>query len=323
MLERNVTFAKNEEQRVNQPFAGICSFIKAPICFNMDKLDADVAVIGVPYDMGTTARSGTRFGPRGIREGSMLNSGVDTIYDPERDIVYDIGGRIVDCGDVDILQGDLNQSFENIEAAVRKVLSKGAVPAIMGGDHSITIPIARALDSLGPICVVHLDAHLDWSNEPGGQRYAHGSPMRRLSEMEHIGEMIQIGLRGVGSSMKEDFDDARDYGSILMSPREMRRLGIEEVIERIPKAQRYFVSIDMDVLDPPIAPGTGSPQPGGLLYEELNSILEGVAKKGDVVGFDLVETCPPYDPSGITCQYAAQVMFDLICYILKQKEQKS
>ncbi|AJY73896.1 arginase [Paenibacillus beijingensis] len=319
------TQVNSEKQILNLPFTGICSFAKYPICTDLDQLDADVAIIGVPYDMGTQFRSGTRFGPRSIRESSTLYSfGLNGSYDPERDEMFLAPPwRIVDCGDVDMVHGDLQQCFENIEAAVRKIISKGAMPVVLGGDHSITIPVSKALDSLGPVCAIQIDAHLDWADHRSGQRFGHGSPMRRMAEMDHIQGMAQLGIRGIGSSIKGDFDDARAYGSVILSPREMRKLGIEGVLERIPDAERYFLTIDIDGIDPSVAPGTGTPSPGGLYYDEVNELLEALAKKGEIVGFDFVEVAPAYDHSGMTGQVAARLTLDLIGFILKEREKKA
>lgn len=313
---------QNEKQILNLPFTGICSFGKYPICTNLDELDADVAVIGVPYDMGTQWKSGTRMGPRGMREGSTLYSfGLEGAYDIEKDIMY-LGPdcTVVDCGDVDIVHGDLEQSFDNVEESIRKIVSKGAIPVVMGGDHSITIPVGRALDSVGSFHVIQIDAHLDWADHRSGQRYGHGSTLRRLSEMDYVDKMFQFGIRGISSSKKEDVDAAREYGSVILSPREMRKMSIESVLDLIPKGENYYVTIDIDGLDPSLAPGTGTPSPGGLYYDEVNELLEGIAKRGNVIGFDLVEVSPPYDPTGITSQVGARLILDFISFILKEKE---
>ncbi|MEH7415743.1 agmatinase [Neobacillus drentensis] len=314
-----------EKQKLNLPFTGICSFAKYPICTNLDELDAHIAIIGVPYDMGAQWRSGTRFGPRSIREGSTLYSfGLNGSYDPERDEVFLAPPlKIVDCGDVDIVHGDLQQSFENIEEAVRKIISKGAFPVILGGDHSITIPVAQALDSLGSLCAIQIDAHLDWADERSGQRYGHGSPMRRMAEMDHFNEMVQLGIRGIGSSIKEDFDDARAYGSVILSPKQIRKIGIDGVLSRIPKGGCYFLTIDVDGIDPSICPGTGTPSPGGFSYDEVNALLEAIVQRGEVVAFDFVEVAPAYDPTGMTGQTAARLILDLMGFITKKWEKEN
>ncbi|WP_040978457.1 agmatinase [Oceanobacillus jeddahense] len=315
---------ENEKETLNLPFVGISSFGKYPICENLDQLQADVAILGIPYDMGTQWRSGTKMGPRGIREASTLFSfGLKGAYDPERDDMYLTPQiRINDCGDVDMVHGDLEQCFDNIENSVRKIVSGGAMPVLLGGDHSITIPFARGLESLGPFHVIQIDAHLDWADHRSGQRLGQGSPIRRMSEMSHVKGITSLGIRGVGSSRREDFEDARNYGNVIISPKNMREMGLKEVINQLPEGERFFVTIDIDGLDPSISHGTGTPSPGGLFYDEINEILEGIAKRGDVIAFDLVEVSPPYDPTGVTCITAARTIMDFIMFITKEREKK-
>src|SRR5699024_7475986 len=197
--------------------------------------------------------------------------------------------KIVDYGDADVVTGDIEKSFSNIEWAVKSIRKKGIIPAIMGGDHSISIPISRGLKEEKSVTVIQLDAHLDWSDSPGGQSYGNGSPMRRMSEMDHITNMVQIGLRGLGSSRREDFEDAYEYGSEIISAREAHDLGVRKVLDKIPYSDKYYVTIDIDCFDISLATGTGSPSPGGLSFNFLNDILVGIAEKGNVICFDLVE----------------------------------
>lgn len=306
------------------PITGIASFAKYPICDNLEKLDADIAVLGVPYDTGVGFLSGCRFGPRRIREISTHYSRGDAgFYDPERDEVYLAApNKIVDVGDADVVHGDIQGSFDAIEFAVRKIREKGAIPAIMGGDHSISIPIARGLSDEGDVTVIQLDAHLDWSDAPGGQRFGNGSPMRRMSEMSHIKDMVQIGLRGLGSSRKEDFEAAKEYNSKLISAKESLQLGVEGILAQIPQADKYYVTIDIDCFDISLATGTGSPSPGGFSYDFLNEILIGIAEKGNVICFDLVEVAPQYDPTNSTTRVAAMTMLNFMGHILKKKEKQ-
>lgn len=309
--------------KLDMPFTGITSFKKYPICTNLDELDADIAIIGVPNDMTTAWRSGARMGPRSIREQSSLYA-FGSGYDHEKDIMYDNDGfKIVDCGDVSIINGDVEQSHENTEEAIRKIISKGATPIVLGGDHSVTNPVAFALDSHEKVNVVQIDAHLDWLKDVSGNRYTLSNPMRRMSEMSHINKMAQLGIRGVGSSQKDDFDDARAYGSKILSPKQIRKIGIEESLKDMPNGEKYYVTIDIDGLDASLAPGAGSPSPGGFNYDEVSEILEAVAKKGDVIGFDLVEVNPLYDHSGVTSQIAARLIIDFINYIIYEKKNKA
>lgn len=313
-------------QKLNQPITGICSFAKYPICDDFDKLDADIAVLGVPYDVGVGFLSGARLGPRRIREVSTHYArGGAGFYDPEnKEQLLAAPIKIVDCGDADVLHGDIEYSFNSIEWAVRKILEKGSIPAIMGGDHSITIPVGRALESLGTkVSIIQFDAHLDWTDHVGPQRFGNGSPMRRLAEMDHIDKMAQIGLRGLGSSRREDFQDAMAYGSVLVSSKEVHQLGPKGVVDRIPKADKYFVSIDIDGYDMSIAPGVGSPSPGGMYYDEVSEMLAGICQLGEIVGFDLVEVAPQYDPAAITTRLAAMTMLNMMAQVMKHRRPRN
>lgn len=309
-------------ERMNQAITGICSFGKYPICTDLDQLDADMAVLGVPYDLGVGFLSGARLAPRRIREAStQYGRGDAGFYNFETDEQLLVAPRIVDCGDADILQGDLSYSFEQIEASVRKIVEKGAIPIILGGDHSISVPVGRALNSVhDKVSVVQFDAHLDWTDHVGPQIYGNGSPMRRLSEMDHIDQMAQIGLRGIGSGKKSDYMDAVAYGSQLISAREAHKIGVDGVLKKIPKADKYFVTVDIDGFDMSIAPGVASPYPGGLFYDQVMDIFEGICQMGEIVAIDLVETAPQYDPAGITVRLAALTLINMMAQITKYKK---
>lgn len=312
------------QQPVNVAPTGIASFAKSPICTDLDFLDADIAIIGAPCDIAIQGRSGTRLGPLGIRlQSTRFSYSPDGSYDPERDDFYlsSRKWRIVDCGDADLVPGDLEACFANIEAAVSKIVSRGALPVVLGGDHSVTIPVARGLREVGPFHVIHFDSHLDWTDNCGGQRYSNGSPCRQMAGMPHIEEIAHLGIHGIGSSRKSDFEEAKEHGDIILSPRQIRKLGVSETLKLLPKGQRYFVTIDIDVMDYSIAAGTGSPMLGGFNYDEMTDLLEGVAGMGEIVGFDLVEVSPPYDdPGGTTCYLAARLISDFLGFITKNRE---
>ena len=324
MSMKNYPFT-TEERAMRNAFVGIPSFLMTPLCLDLDALDADVAILGMPYDMGTAVRGGTRYGPRGGREASTYNGyATEGWYDPIREETY-LGPqwKIVDCGDVDVLHTLYETGFANCEAAVRKILSKGAIPFVIGGDHAVTIPVLRAFDCFEDVCVIQFDSHMDFTFAPYGIREGQGSPMRRASEMAHIGKMMQIGIRGIGSSQISDIQDAKDYGSVIVTSKTVREQGVAAVIDMIPDAKKYYITFDIDCLDPTLANGCGSPQAFGLYYEEVTPIIEAVAKKGDVVGMDMVEVSPPYDCHQLTAQYAAQIMLDAMSFILKEKERKN
>lgn len=307
-----------ESGRLDLPFVGHCTFGKRPICTNWAEIDADVAILGIPYDMGTQYRSGARFGPRAIREASTLFSfGHGGAYDHEDDAIYLPLDkvRIVDVGDADIVHTDTVKSHANAEAAVRAILARGALPVVLGGDHAINIPCIRAFSDQEPIHIVQIDAHLDFVDVRHGVTEGHGNPMRRAAEQRHVTGFTQLGIRNVSSTSREGYEDARARGSDILSVRQVRKLGVEGVLNRIPQGARYYCTIDIDGFDPSIAPGTGTPSHGGFLYYEVMEILQGLTRRGKVVGIDLVEVAPAYDPSGITGFLAAQVLLNFLGYI--------
>ena len=308
--------------RLNLPFVGHCTFAKRQPCLDWNAIDADVAVLGVPYDMGTQYRPGARFGPRAIREASTLFSfGHGGAYDHEDDVTYLPMDKVsmVDIGDADIVHTDTEQSHANTEAAVRAILKAGAMPVILGGDHAIHAPCMAAFSEQEPLHIIHFDAHLDFVDQRHGVRYGHGNALRRSSEMPWVTGMTQLGIRNVSSSNKSDYDDARAAGSDILSVRDVRRLGPEGTLARIPDGKRFYVTIDIDGFDPSIAPGTGTPSHGGFSYYEVLEILQGLVKKGDVVGMDLVEVAPDYDQSGITAMLAAQVILNFLGFIFHER----
>lgn len=306
-----------ESGRLNLPFVGISTFAKREYVADWGSIDADVAIMGAPFDFGTQWRSGARFGPRGVREASTLFSfGHAGAYDHEDDATYlpaDV--RIVDIGDADIVHTDTKASHANIEAGVRAILGAGALPVVIGGDHSVNIPCINAFDDQGDIHILQIDAHLDFVDERHGVRFGHGNPMRRAAEKDYVTGLTQVGIRNVSSTAKEGYDAARSMGSDILSVRQARVLGPEGVIDRIPKGARVYVTIDIDGFCPSIAPGTGTPSHGGFLYYDVLEILQQLANRHEVVGIDLVEVAPDYDPTGGTSILAAQVLLNLLGFI--------
>lgn len=311
-----------ESGRLNLPFVGICTFGKYPYVEDWDQIAADVAILGAPFDGGTQWRAGARMGPRAVREASTLFSfGHAGAYDFEDDVTYLDPARvsIVDIGDADIIHTDTIQSHANIETGVRKILAAHALPVVIGGDHSINIPCINAFDSQDSIHVVQIDAHLDFVDERHGVRFGHGNPMRRAAEKPYVTGLTQIGIRNVSSTAREGYADARAMGSDIQSVRHVRQSGTDKVLNRIPAGHRYYLTIDIDAFDPSIAPGTGTPSHGGFLYYEVLELIDGLAQRGDIVGVDLVEVAPDYDPTGSTSTLAAQVLMNTIGRILHHR----
>ncbi|PWR03128.1 arginase [Meridianimarinicoccus roseus] len=303
--------------RLNLPFTGIATFAKAPYTPDWRVLDADVAVLGAPFDFGTQYRPGARFGPRAVREASTLFSfGHAGAYDHEDDATYlgpDV--RIVDMGDADIVHTDTETSHANIAAGVAAALDAGALPVVIGGDHSVNIPCIRAFAGRGPIHVVQIDAHLDFVDVRHGVRHGHGNPMRRAAEQDHVTGLTQLGIRNVSSTAKDGYDAARAMGSDILSVRQVRRLGTQAVLDRIPPGATVYLTLDIDGFCPSIAPGTGTPSHGGFLYYEVLELLQGIARRHPVAGIDLVEVAPDYDPTGSTGILAAQVLLNFLGFI--------
>ncbi|MCB2127239.1 MAG: agmatinase [Rhodobacteraceae bacterium] len=306
-----------ESGRLNLPFVGISTFGKRPYVEDWSSIDAHAAILGAPFDFGTQFRPGARFGPRAVREASTLFSfGHAGAYDHEDDRTY-LGPsvRIVDIGDADIVHTDTERSHANIETGVRAILKAGALPVVIGGDHSVNIPCIRAFDGEGPIHILQIDAHLDFVDERHGVRHGHGNPMRRAAERPHVTGLTQLGIRNVSSTAREGYDAARAMGADILSVRQVRKLGVAGVLARIPRDARLYVTIDIDGFCPSIAPGTGTPSHGGFLYYEVLEILQGVARAHDIVGIDLVEVAPDYDPTGSTAILAAQVLLNLLGFV--------
>jgi agmatinase len=311
-----------ENGRLDLPFVGISTFGKRPYVADWSAIDADVAVLGAPYDFGTQFRPGARFGPRAVREASTLFSfGHGGAYDHEDDTTY-LGAdvRIVDIGDADIVHTNTEKSHENIKTGVNAILDAGAFPVVIGGDHSINIPCIDAFAGRGDIHILQIDAHLDFVDERHGVRNGHGNPMRRAAEKSYVTGLTQVGIRNVSSTAKEGYDDARKMGSDIISVRQMRKLGAQAVIDRIPKDAQVYVTIDIDGFCPSIAPGTGTPSHGGFLYYDVLEMLQALSKRNKVVGIDLVEVAPDYDHTGGTAILAAQVLLNFLGFIFHERQ---
>ena len=313
-----------EEGRLDLPFVGISTFAKRPYVADWTAIDADVAILGAPYDAGTQWRSGARFGPRGVRDASTLFSfGHAGAYDHEDDAVYLPGQvKIVDMGDADIVHTDTYKSHANIEKGVRAALAAKALPVVIGGDHSINIPCINAFDTKGPFHILQIDAHLDFVDERHGVRFGHGNPMRRAAEKDFVIGLTQVGIRNVSSTAKEGYEDARARGSDILSVRQARDLGPFALAQRLPQGSKIYITIDIDAFCPSIAPGTGTPSHGGFLYYEVLEMLQQVTQKHEIIGIDLVEVAPDYDQSGSTSILAAQIILNLLGFIFHTRDQR-
>ena len=311
-----------ETGRLNLPFVGVSTFAKRELVTDWSQINADVAVLGAPFDFGTQWRAGARFGPRGIRDASTLFSfGHSGAYDHEDDVTYlteDV--KIVDIGDADIIHTDTIKSHKNIEKGVRSILKAGALPVVLGGDHSVNIPCVNAFSNSGPIHILQIDAHLDFVDERHGVKYGHGNPMRRAAEKNYVTGLTQVGIRNVSSTSKEGYEDAKAMNSDILSVRQTQKIGPKNLVGRIPKDANVYVTIDIDAFCPSIAPGTGTPSHGGFLYYDVLEILQHLSKQNKVVGIDLVEVAPDYDHSGVTTILAAQILLNFLGFIFHNQK---
>ncbi len=295
---------------------GICSFARCPIHEDLESVDANVAVLGIPYDASIGWRPGARLAPRAIRDVSPRHSrygptlsGGSPYFDVYRKTRFLDDISIVDCGDVDVAYTDIERNHGLITANVRTLRERRALPVLVGGDHSVSFPIVKAFDDVENLTIVHFDAHLDLHDSIAGHKFANGSPFRRIAELENVGKMIHIGIRQCSES---EYDFANDRGNTVITREDVREQGVQTLIDYLPDLGSVYVSIDIDAIDPSVAPGTGSPVADGLYYHEIREFLRGVTKKGDVKGFDLVEVNPLLDESGRTSLAAVRLILEFL-----------
>ncbi len=311
--------------RVNLPFTGIASFCKFPIHTDLDTVSTDVAVFGVPWDEGIGYRPGPRFGPRSLREYSTrfafheraVKEGGYWDIEKKKRYLGDI--RFVDCGDQDILYLKVEETFSAITESAARLLKSGAFPVFLGGDHSITFPIVRAFRDHKPLHILHLDAHLDYNDSVEGVLLANGSPVKRISELDFVGKIVQVGMRGIRAG-EDAYRDSVSRNNTIFTVNQYRQKGIEEVLRTIPDQGNLYVTIDIDVLDPSIAPGTSSPEFDGMTRRELKELLTAVASRGNVVGLDLVEVNPFLDPIGLTQSAAVTIILEFLAAIFERRD---
>jgi len=294
-------------------FGGITTFMRLPN--RSEPADLDVGVFGVPFDLGTSNRPGARFGPRGIREESVM---IRPYNMATRAAPFD-SLRIDDLGDIATNAFDKADSVARIEGYVDHLLTHGLTTVAMGGDHTVVLPILRAMAKVhGPVGLVHVDAHTDINDQMFGEKIAHGTPFRRAVEegLLDCDRVVQIGVRGTGYAA-DDFDWSREQGFRVVQVEECWHRSLVplmvEVREKVGGGPVYL-SFDIDGLDPSFAPGTGTLESGGLTAPQGIEIIRGCFGL-DLVGCDLVEVAPIYDVSGMTSRLAADLMFEMLCVL--------
>ena len=298
-------------------FKEYLSFPDLPIVNDLDNIEADVAILGIPFgdpysmeevtnDQSNAPTSIRRFCQRALTSIERWDFDVGGEIFDGKDI------RVVDVGDVTGDPRDMGSHYRKAEESVRKLLAANVLPIVFGGDHGIPIPVIRAYEGQGPITLIQIDAHLDWRDHMNGVREGYSSPIRRASEMDHIGEIFQIGLRSSGSARREEVEAALAYGAHLIPDMELQRIGMQAVLDRIPDGGKYYITIDADGVDPTIMPAVAGPVPGGVNYDQMRTLIHGLVDKGRVVGMDIVEITPKHDINGITAITAGRFICNLI-----------
>jgi len=312
-LPRSLPRYVPEDSLASPRFTGPTTFARLPHVRTLE--DVDVAIVGVPFDTGVTYRVGGRFGPAAVRTASVMLRPYNSNLDVKP---FDILS-CVDYGDVAIVPGYIERSYEAIEAAVAPIVTAGVVPLLIGGDHACTLPHLRATRSRGPVAVIDFDSHTDAWDSYFGEKYNHGTWMRRAIEegLVDVDHSIEVGLRG-SVYEKDDWTGLRDeLGLEYLTTEEVFDLGPEKTAERIRKRvgkAKAFITFDIDVVDPAFAPGTGTPEAGGPSAHDMLVVLRGLTGI-DFLGFDVVEVIPAYDPAGQTATLAANLAYEMLSLV--------
>ena len=294
------------------------TFLNAPLVLDLDALEAQFAILGIPYGMpyrpSAMANDQSR-APDAIRQASNQTLRRIDRYD------WDLGGTlldgrdlaIVDCGNVTAVTADHKEHYRRAEQAARKIFRADATLVALGGDHGVSIPVMRALEGIADdITLVHVDAHMAWRDQSASGREGYRSPIRRVSEMPRIGPIVQIGIRGIGSLGTDEIDEARAYGGEIITAYELHEIGMEAVLARLPDGGPYYLTIDADGLDPTIMPAVMSPAPGGPTWFQIHCLIHALTRKGRVLGMDLVEVAPRRDVASLTMVHAESVICNFI-----------
>jgi agmatinase len=307
---------------LNKPQRTFCNL---PFCADLAELGADVAVFGAPhgtpYKLGTASHAAGA--PAAVRGALDWYSADPAQFDFDAMMPVFGGARVADCGDV---RGDLRDGAANrgrIREAVGEILAQGAMPLLLGGDDSVPIPLFEAYASRGKgkLGIIQIDAHIDWRDEIGGERYGYSSTMRRASELDHVSGLIQVGARGPGSARARDLADAQAWGAHIFPAREVHAKGLAPVLEAVPKGAEIIISIDVDGIDPGVVPGVMLPAFGGLGYQQVLDVIHGVAARATIVGAAFVEYVPERDPAGLGAQAIARLASNVIAAVGGQKSQ--
>jgi len=293
-------------------FTGPATFFKAPYRPLSDNWQADVGLLGLPYDFAVGYRPGARFAPGALREASgRYAPGPEGYFDPQTESYLLRGVTLVDAGDVDPAQLEYQESFRRISEAARTLRQRVKLPVFVGGDHSVTYPILRAYDDLDELHIVQLDAHLDFSDTRNATRYANSSPFRRaVEDVPGLKHITVVGLRGLRTN-PEAYYAAKSRGHTLIGSQRVQE-NLPWVLEQLPKGKKVYISFDADVLNPSIMPATSSPEVEGLTYGEALQVVRRTLEQNQHVGFDFVELAPNLDNSGLGALVGARLLAEVL-----------
>jgi agmatinase len=279
-------------------------------------MNADVAVLGIPFDNTASMRPGCRQAPRALRDASARfgwlgdPAGSSGYFDIGQDLMLMSGARIVDAGDVDV-RIDTAVTHERITSHARSIVDRGLLLASIGGDHSVSFPLVTAFEKFAPLTIVLLDAHLDYRDNSMGLKFTNNSPFRRIHELPFVRRIVTVGVRGIKSTDRE-YRETLDHGNLVFPMERVHNDGIAAIVSEIGELGHYYLSLDIDGLDPAIAPGTESPEADGLSFRQAKQLLRGIAGHGKLVGVDIVEVNPYLDHAELTQHIAVQLLIEAI-----------
>ncbi|MEM7169320.1 MAG: agmatinase [Pseudomonadota bacterium] len=294
------------------------TFLNFPLALNVEDLKADIAILGVPFGLPYDSKGAPN--DQSLAPDRLRCNSDQSPYSRER-FDWDLDGpllnnqaiTVVDCGNVTADPSDPQVHYRRATTVANMIFERGATVVTLGGDHGVTIPVLRATKCLNrPITLVHVDAHLDWRDESKGVREGFRSPIRRASEMAWIDQIVQIGIRGIGSLVTDEVKEARRHGGKIITAYEMHRRGMDWVLSQIGDGGPFYLTIDADGLDPAIMPGVMSPTPGGLDWMQIHQLIHGLSRKGSIVGMDLVEIAPRHDVGNLTLVHAERLICNFI-----------
>ena len=298
----------------DRPFSGL------PVCRDLARVEAAALILGAPiatlYPSVGAFAAGS---PAAIRAAMTSERLGHHDFEIDGSLLEDAFGPVVDAGDLVTDEADFAGNRAAIAAAVRRILDVGAVPIVLGGDDSVPIPVLQAYEDRGPLTVLQIDAHIDWRDVVNGERHGLSSNMRRASEMGWVDNIIQVGMRHVGSARRGEYEEALDWGARIITARQVFREGIECALDLIPAAGDVYIAFDCDSLDCSIMPAVLAPTPGGLSYWDVVEMVHGAADRGNLVGFSLVEFAPDRDPDGHAAHVAGRITLNAAAAAARQR----